>query len=127
MISARLLAGLLAVTCTPLAGADRSEVQKGRIAFVRCTACHSVKAGEPNKTGPNLHGVVGAASARIEGFAYSEALRKARLIWDEDTLRRWIANPADVAPGTSMAYVNTLSASDIEALIAYLKSEAAKP
>lgn len=126
-MSARLLAGLLALTCTPLLAAGPAEVQKGRIAFVRCMACHSVKAGEPSKTGPNLHGVIGTAAAKVDGFAYSAALRKASLIWDDDTLRRWIANPGAVAPGTSMTYANTLGASDIEALIAYLKAEAARP
>lgn len=126
-MSARLLAALLALTCPPLLAAGSAEVQKGRVAFVRCMACHSVKAGEPDKTGPNLHGVIGAAAAKVEGFAYSEALRNTRLIWDDDTLRRWIANPSALAPGTSMTYVNTLGASDIEALIAYLKAEAARP
>ncbi|MEO7774252.1 MAG: cytochrome c family protein [Steroidobacteraceae bacterium] len=122
-----LLIGLLSLTCTPLLVASPADSQKGRVAFVRCMACHGVKAGEPHKLGPNLHGVVGSRAAAAEGFAYSDALRTANITWDEDTLRRWIVNPGAVAPGNSMAYVNTLSAADIDALIAYLKSVSAGP
>lgn len=123
----RLSAGLLTLICTPLLAANPTDAQKGRIAFVRCMACHGVNPGEPHKLGPNLHGVVGRHAASAEGFVYSDALRKADVTWNEETLRRWIADPNAVAPGTSMAYVNTLSPADIDALIAYLKSAAAQP
>lgn len=123
----RLLAGLLTLICTPLLADSPADVQKGRIAFVRCMACHGVKPDEPHKLGPNLHGIVGKHAASAAGFVYSDALRKANVTWDEETLRRWIADPHVVAPGTSMAYVNTLSPAEIDALIAYLKSAAAKP
>lgn len=126
MVLRSLLAGLLVLACAPLSAGDPSDARKGRIAFVRCMACHSIVAGEPHKVGPNLHGVLGAAAARAEGFAYSEPLRKANLIWDHDTLRRWIEDPGALAPGTSMAYVNTLGAAEIEALIAFLETEGNK-
>jgi cytochrome c len=107
--------------------AEPGQLLKGRVAFVRCAACHSLKAGEPNKVGPNLRSAIGAAAAQARAFAYTDALRRAGLRWDDATLRRWIRAPSELVPGTSMAYVNELSDADIEALITYLKTEVTKP
>lgn len=124
---APLIALLASLGVCNASAAELGKLQKGRIAFLRCAACHSLKGGEPNKVGPNLRGAIGAAAAQVKDFAYTDALRRAGLLWDDATLRRWISAPSEMVPGTAMAYVNDLSDTDIEALIAYLKSEVAKP
>ncbi len=127
-MSARTLAstallGLALLGGLPAAMAEPSAAMRGRIAFLRCAACHALGAGEPHKTGPNLHGVIGAPAAQAAGYAYTPALRQSGLRWDDATLRQWIHDPAALVPGTSMAYVNALGDADVEALLAYLKAE----
>ena len=57
----------------------------GRQLFRACAVCHAFREGEPHRVGPNLHRVVGAPSARHPDFAYSRALERADLVWDEAT------------------------------------------
>jgi cytochrome c len=103
-----------------------NSTQAGKIAFLRCAACHSVDGKVSNKVGPDLRGILGADAGRTQGFVYSEPLKKAAaggLKWDAATLRRWIENPAAVIPGTSMAYANSLGSTDIDLLIGYLAAQ----
>ena len=108
--------------CMQTVDAQQTSAMRGRIAFMRCAACHTVGAGEPHKFGPNLNNIVGESAAQAAGYRYTPALREARLRWDDATLKQWIRNPAALVPGTSMAYSNGLSEPDIEALVIYLKS-----
>jgi cytochrome c len=83
----------------------------------RCAACHSL---DYNGVGPTHRGVFGRAAAQAPGFAYSEALKSARLVWNEESLDRWLADPEKVAPGQRMG-VNVPDAKERGDLIAYLK------
>lgn len=120
-----LLVVLLGITSLSLHAADSKTLQRGRIAFLRCASCHAIKPNEPNKLGPNLSGTIGAAAARVQGYPYTEALRRAGLTWDDATLKRLIVNPSALVPGTSMAYANSLGDAEIAALLAFLQSETA--
>ncbi|MBL0086209.1 MAG: c-type cytochrome [Ideonella sp.] len=124
MKTTRLVATAL-LGLTLLGGAAQAEPSaalRGRIAFMRCAACHSLGAGEPHKVGPNLRGVIGGSAAQAAGYNYTPALRQSDLRWDDATLKRWIRDPAALVPGTSMAYSNSLGEADIEALLVFLKS-----
>lgn len=105
------------------AQAEPTAALRGRIAFMRCAACHALGTGEPHKVGPNLRGAIGASAAQAAGYTYTPALRQSGLHWGDDTLKRWIRDPAALVPGTSMAYSNALTESDIDALLVYLKAE----
>lgn len=115
----------VAKTEVETAAVDAEKVLKqGKQAFMRCIACHTVEADGPVTLGPNLHGIVGRGAGTQEGFAYSAALQNSGLTWDEETLQRWISNPAKTVPGNKMVYVNTLKQEDVSALIQYLSSNA---
>ncbi len=86
----------------------------------RCAACHSL---DYNGVGPAHRGVFGRAAAQAPGFAYSEALKSARLVWNEESLDRWLADPEKVAPGQRMG-VTVPDAKERGDLIAYLKNAA---
>jgi cytochrome c len=77
-----------------------------KLALNHCGVCHTFVAGEPARQGPNLYGVVGRGAGTVEGFAYSDAFRKALAgkTWDAALLDRWLADPQAVAPGTVMLY-----------------------
>jgi cytochrome c len=116
--------GLALLGGLPAAMAEPSAAMRGRIAFLRCTACHALGVGEPHKTGPNLHGVIGGPAAQAAGYRlHAGACGGPGLRWDDATLRQWIRDPAALVPGTSMAYANALGDADVEALLVYLKAE----
>ena len=95
----------------------------GSRAWLQCRACHSLKAGEPNKVGPNLNGIMGARAATRPGFSYSGPLAASAIVWTEASLDVWITNPAHKVPGTRMAYAGLADPVKRQALIAYLKAE----
>lgn len=106
----------VAVTETP-------QYKRGRLLFIQCRACHEVKAAQPAKVGPSLHGLIGAKSGQVAGFTYSAALRNANLTWDQPTLDRWLERPGAVVPGNSMAFAGVANPKDRAALLTYLEVE----
>lgn len=115
-----LVAACIAAALTPALAAGDAEA--GRALYQsRCTACHSL---DFNGVGPAHRGVFGRAAAQAKGFAYSDALKASRLVWTEDALDRWLADPEKTAPGQRMG-VNVPDAKERADLIAYLKKETA--
>lgn len=100
-----------------------AKLSPGAKTFIQCAACHNLKKGEPNKVGPNLHGIFGRKAASLEGFAYSEALKKSNIVWNEDHIRAWLEKPTDYVPGTIMAFIGIKNKQQQDVLIEYLKEE----
>jgi len=40
----------------------------------------------------------------VPDFHYSTSLKKLNVIWNAQTLDRWLQNPTAMAPGTAMGY-----------------------
>lgn len=101
---AAALSGALFLGGSTFAQDDLAAAKK--LAFNHCGVCHTFNASEPARQGPNLHGIVGRGAGMVEGFAYSDAFRKALAgkTWDAALLDRWLADPQAVAPGTVMLY-----------------------
>lgn len=89
-------------------------------AFTQCAICHSVEPGE-NGIGPSLAGVAGRRAASVAGFNYTPGMRDSGLTWNDQTLDRYLADPAGVVPGTNMV-IAPLDAAQRRAIIAYLKT-----
>jgi len=99
---------------TPVAAASPPAM------FAVCGACHSTTPGD-HGIGPSLAGVFGAKSAHASGFDYSPAMEGAGLTWNEATLNRFLENPRETVPGTTMAYAGLKNAAQRQAVIDYLK------
>ena len=87
----------------------------------RCRTCHSIKAGD-NRMGPSLHGVAGRKAGSLGEFAgYSQALKSSGIVWDADTLNKFIANPDAVVPGNNMKpYPGITDEAERARIVAYL-------
>ena len=89
--------------------------------FRRCAACHTLEPGV-HRTGPSLAGVFGRKAGTAEGFhRYSDALRSADLVWREDTLNGFLADPQAFLPGNRMTFPGIADAQARADVIAYLK------
>jgi cytochrome c len=97
------------------------DVAHGRELFgKRCTGCHSLtQDGE----GPRLEGVVGRTSGSVPTYQYSAALKNAHIVWDENTLDRWLTSPDQMVPGTEMDFYLP-KPEERQEIIRYLKSSA---
>jgi cytochrome c len=113
-----LIAAGLAVGATAALADD--DVKAGEAVFKRtCAICHTIEAGK-NKIGPSLAGVVGRKSGSIEGFKYSDAMKKADVTWSDDTLDKYLTEPKSFIPGNRMTFVGLKKAEDRKAVIDYL-------
>lgn len=93
--------------------------------FEPCAHCHQIGKGARNSTAPVLTGVMDRPAASTK-YPYSKAMRDSGLVWNETTLRAFLANPQQMVPGTRMIF-RGLGADKMDALIEFLKSESPRP
>jgi cytochrome c len=98
-----VLATLVFWAAPPLNAQDNPSAGADKAAFNNhCRTCHSPKEGD-NRLGPALGNIVGAkAGTRPDYSNYSAAMKSSGLVWDEQTLDRFIADPDAVVPNNNM-------------------------
>lgn len=138
MLSPKFLQGavvsgvLLALTLSPsnVSAQDvpAGDATRGKAFFqVGCAVCHSPVLGPDNlvilKQGPSLVGVVGRQAASLPHFNYTKALQESGFTWNPGTLYRFLENPMEVVPGTTMPIPVTdpRNRADVIAYLAMLK------
>ena len=57
----------------------------------------------------------------MEGFTYSPAMKRSKIVWNAGTLDGFLASPLTYVPGTAMGYAGVADAEERADLIAYLK------
>jgi cytochrome c len=108
-MSPRSVSGMmiwLTIFASP-ATADVTDPKAAEAQFKKsCGTCHAAEAGAAPRQGPNLFGIVGRAAGNIEDFKYSPAFvaGKSGIMWDDQTLDRWLADPQSLIPGAMMPY-----------------------
>jgi glucose/arabinose dehydrogenase len=117
-----------ASSCLFASAAFGADVSAGKTLFAqRCSICHTAEAGDNGGAqGPSLIGLMGRAAGAGAQFSYTAALRDSKLTWDPATLKRFLASPATVVPGTSML-IAVPEQSERDNLIAYFQSVATRP
>jgi cytochrome c len=100
-----------------LAAAAPGDPRKGEEIYSRCLACHALAY---DRTGPRHCRLFGRKAGSVPGFAYSEAMKRSRIVWNAKTLDAFIADPMRTVPGTAMGYAGVKDAKERADLIAYL-------
>jgi cytochrome c len=123
-ISAAALLALAAAM--PLAFAlPPGDPAHGEQVYGRCFACHAI---DRDRTGPRHAGLFGRRAGGVPGFPYSAAMKNAGangLVWNDETLDRFLQSPTKFVPGTRMTYAGVTNAQDRADLLAYLKAATA--
>jgi cytochrome c2 len=94
----------------------------GERVFRQCQACHVLDA-EQNRVGPHLVGIFGREAGAVDGFNYSPALANSGIVWDDDTIGAYLADPRGYIPGNRMAFAGLRQEQQIADVIAYMKSK----
>jgi cytochrome c len=119
-----VIVGLLAIlvaailTQTQAGELPAGDPARGETIYHKCQGCHSI---DRNRIGPEHMGLFGRQAGSLTDFDYSEAMKKSGIVWNEQTLDTFLADPRGVVPGTKMTYAGIKSAQDRADLIAYLK------
>ena len=105
--------------------ASAQDLAAGEKVFKKCSACHAVGEGAKNKVGPHLNDLFGRTAGAIEGFKYSKPMIEAGsggLVWDEETLAQYLADPKGMIKGTRMAFAGLKKEDELANVIGYLKT-----
>jgi cytochrome c len=70
----------------------------------QCGTCHSAKANDTPRQGPDLFGIFGRKAGSVTGFHYSPGFAQADFVWDAPHLDAWLTRPQNVIKGSVMAY-----------------------
>lgn len=117
------VAGLLISVAQPREVVAQSAGVSGADLYKRkCSSCHTMAA---NKIGPSHKGVFGRKAGLVAGYAYSPALKKSGILWNDKSLDQWLQGPQKMVKGSKM-YLAVPNATERAAIIGYLKSPAAK-
>jgi cytochrome c len=118
-----LALGALSVLPGQSAAQATAQSKGGKDLFeARCTGCHAL---ERDKEGPRLAGVYGRTAGSVPSFQYSDALPKSKIVWDEQTLDRWLTDPDKMVPGNDMTF-RVPGAEDRRKIIEFLKQQSAR-
>jgi cytochrome c len=90
---------LAALAALPPAHADGDPAAGRQLYAARCSVCHSL---EYNGVGPTHKNLIGRRAGTAPNYSYSSALRQANVVWNEETLMRWLTDPEKFIPGQKM-------------------------
>ena len=95
------------------------DATRGKTLYQACMGCHSL---DEDDVGPRHRGVVGRTAGTVPGYAYSPALKNSHIVWDAETLDRWLTNPQALVPGAKMFFAMP-APQDRADVIAYLAEQ----
>jgi len=83
---------------------DGSAGHPGAALFTaHCAGCHNLTA--EHSAGPHLDGLIGRRAGSVAEFNASAALSELDVVWTPENLARYIVDPNQYAPGTTMVAV----------------------
>jgi cytochrome c len=116
--------GLVAVAALAMlspALAKEGNVALGQRDFQACAPCHSLEPGR-NMTGPSLADLWNRKAGSLPEFErFSDALKSSGIVWNDQTLDQWIADPQHLVPNNEMPFDGIKDESARADLLAFLK------
>ena len=116
------LAFLVTGSTLSIAGLAQTTGNGKELFEKRCGGCHAL---ERDKEGPRLRGVYGRVAGSVDSFQYSDALKKSKLTWTEETLNKWLTDTEKLVPDNDMSF-HVESQDERREIISYLKSNPQK-
>jgi len=103
-----------------VAEVNAADPVKGKKVFRKCVACHSLQEGK-NKIGPSLYNLLGRKAGSVEGYKYSKAMKNSDVVWDEESLDKFLTKPRKFIPKTKMLFRGIKKKSLRDDLISFFK------
>jgi cytochrome c2 len=75
--------------CSP-SGTDAAT---GERVFKQCASCHQVGVNAHGGFAPQLNGLFGRRAGSTPDFAYSDAMKRSGIVWNERTLAAFLRDP----------------------------------
>ena len=101
--------------------ANTADLVKGKKVFKKCVACHSLEEGK-NKIGPPLNNLLGRKAGSVKGYKYSKAMKNSGVVWNEESLDKFLTKPRKFIPKTKMSFRGIKKKSLRDDLISFLKN-----
>ena len=118
---AHLVLGVALLAGFPsLAAAGSLEAGKAIFAS-HCQTCHGGTGPADSPIGPSLHGILGRKAGTEHSGMHSRAVLESGVVWDRQSLRRFLAAPQKEIPGTLMP-VQVTDPKELDELLDYLES-----
>jgi len=102
------------------ASADAADIAAGAKVFKQCQQCHRIGVGATNFYGPVLNGVNGRPAGTYPHYKYSKALENSKIVWNYDTLSKYLKEPQHAVPGVAMTFKGLKDQTDVDNVIAYI-------
>ncbi|WP_394805282.1 c-type cytochrome [Kordiimonas aquimaris] len=99
---------------------DADSYSAGEKLYGRCKGCHAF---EYNRVGPKHCGLKGRRAGSLDGYRFSEAMKQSGIVWNVETLDRFLKSPTKVIPRTSMGYGGVKDDAERRLLVAYMLQE----
>jgi cytochrome c len=117
-----MLAGAVsaALTGTVWAAGLIGDADHGRALYEARQGCDALT---QNDVGPSDRGAMMLKAASLSDYDYSDAVKSANIVWNKETLDKWLTDPQAVAPGAKM-FFHLENPQDRADVIAYLKERA---
>ena len=107
----------LALAC---ASAEAADVAAGEKVFQKCQQCHRIGVGATNFYGPVLNGLIDRKAGTVPGYKYSQALENSGIVWNAESLSKYLKEPRHAVPGVAMTFPGLKNQTDIDDVIAYI-------
>ena len=115
-----IIIGMILIILT-VSIANTADLVKGKKVFKKCVACHSLEEGE-NKMGPPLNNLLGRKAGSVKGYKYSKAMKNSGVVWNEESLDKFLTKPRKFIPKTKMSFRGIKKKSLRDDLISFFKN-----